>query len=187
MVIDGEALGISGHAARGEGVNAIYRAIEDIHILRSISFEKESPVMGRVHLQVTQIEGGTQHNVVPDSCRFVADVRSTDVYTNREIHELLQSKVQSVLTPRSMHHAASATPDDSILMKAVHKVGVPTYISPTTSDWIHLDSPAVKMGPGASCRSHTADEYILLSELNEGIIGYANLLNAISQTINHKS
>ena len=179
MVLDGEALGVSGHAARGEGVNAIYRAMEDIHVLRNICFEKESPVMGKVHLQVTQIEAGVQHNVVPDCCRFVVDVRSTDVYTNREIHEMLQSKVQSVLTPRSLRHAASATPDDSILMEAVRSVGVPTYVSPTTSDWIHLGCQTIKIGPGASERSHTADEYIFLTELDDGINGYIQLINAI--------
>jgi len=178
MVLDGEAVGVSGHAARGEGVNAIYRAMEDINILRNFSFEKSSPLMGKVHLQVTQIEGGSQHNVVPDRCRFVVDVRSTDSYSNQEIHQLLQCSVQSTLTPRSLRHAASATPTDSPLMEAVRKVGMSTYISPTTSDWIHLHCPAVKIGPGDSGRSHTADEYILLSELEEGVVGYVELLAA---------
>ena len=176
MVLDGEAIGISGHAAREEGINAIYGAIEDIGILRNFSFEKSSPAMGKVHLQVTQIEGGIQHNIMPDRCRFVVDVRTTDSYTNREIHELLQRKVQSKLTPRSLHHSASVTPAESPLMRAIYSAGITTYISPTTSDWIHLRCPAVKMGPGDSRRSHTADEYILLSELEQGITGYLRLL-----------
>ena len=176
MVLDGAATGVSGHAARGEGVNAIYQAIEDINILRNFRFEKTSPTMGNVHLQVTQIEGGIQHNVVPDECRFVVDVRPTDVYTNLEIYELLQCSVQSTLMPRSLRHAASATPAGSPLMKAINRAGIATYISPTTSDWIHLRCPAVKIGPGDSRRSHTADEFIFLSELEEGVSGYVKLL-----------
>ena len=181
MVLDGEAKGVSGHAAREEGVNAIYRAIEDIGTLRNFSFEKDSPVMGKVHLQVTQIEGGVQHNIVPDGCRFVVDVRTTDSYTNQEIYEILQSKVESKLTPRSLRNAASVTPADSSLMRAIRNAGIPTYISPTTSDWIHLRCPAVKMGPGDSRRSHTADEYILLSELEQGVKGYIDFINMLSQ------
>jgi acetylornithine deacetylase len=138
--------------------------------------------MGKVHLQVTQIEGGTQHNVIPDRCRFTIDVRPTDVYSNRELHELLQSNVQSILTPRSLHHAASATPFDSPLMHAIRTADIPTYVSPTTSDWIHLGCPAVKIGPGDSLRSHTADEYILLSEIEAGISGYLKLLKSIFQS-----
>ena len=179
MVLDGEATGVSGHAARQEGVNAIYRAMEDINTLRNFSFEKESPIMGKVHLQITQIEAGTQHNVIPDRCRFTIDVRSTDVYANSEIHQLLQNNVQSTLTPRTLHHSASATPPDSILMHAIRSANIPTYISPTTSDWMHLRCPTVKMGPGESSRSHTPDEYILLSEIEAGISGYLELLESI--------
>jgi len=180
MVLDGEATGVSGHAARQDGVNAIYRAIEDIHTLCNFPFEKESPLMGKVHLQVTQIEAGTQHNVVPDRCRFTVDVRNTDAYTNQELLELLQSNVQSTLTPRSIRHAASATPADSSLMDAIQSSGIEMYVSPTTSDWIHLRCPAVKIGPGDSLRSHTADEYLLLSELDEGVTGYLKLLELLN-------
>jgi len=180
MVLDGEAAGVSGHAARKEGVNAIYKAIEDIHTLRTFSFDKISPVLGKVELQVTQMEGGVQHNIVPDRCRFVVDVRTTDVYTNQEVCELLQGAIQSALTPRSLRNAASVTPPDSPLMHAIHTSGIPTYISPTTSDWIHLRCPAVKMGPGDSRRSHTADEYILLSELDEGVAAYLHFLNILN-------
>ena len=179
MVLEGEAVGVSGHAARGEGINALYQAIEDINILKHFSFEKISPLMGKVHLQVTQIEAGTQHNVVPDRCRFVVDVRSTDSCSNLEILEMLQNSVQSALTPRSLHHTASATPVDSPLMHAVQALRIPTYISPTTSDWIQLSCPALKIGPGDSKRSHTADEYILLSELDEGLNGYLRLLKTL--------
>ena len=179
MVLDGEAAGVSGHAARGDGVNAIYMALKDIDTLKHICFDKESSVMGSVHLQTTQIDGGIQHNVVPDRCRFVVDVRTTDVYTNQEVYQILQSKVQSRLTPRSLHHAASVTPAGSPLLEAIARLVIDTYISPTTSDWIHLRCPALKIGPGDSCRSHTADEYILLSELEEGVAGYIRLLEAL--------
>jgi acetylornithine deacetylase len=170
MVLDGEATGVSGHAARGAGVNAIYQAIEDINTLRNWSF-----------VQVTQIEAGTQHNVVPDRCRFVVDVRNTGAYTNSEILEQLQSQVKSKLTPRSLRHSASSTPEDSPLMQAVNSLQIPSYISPTTSDWIQLSCPALKIGPGQSNRSHTADEFILLSELEDGLNGYLRLL----QTLNY--
>jgi acetylornithine deacetylase len=179
MVLDGEATGVSGHAARGEGENAIYRAIEDIRTLQNFIFEKHSPLMGKVQLQVTQIEGGVQHNIVPGRCRFVVDVRTTDIYTNPEIYELLQSNVQSALTPRSLRHAASVTPVDAPILHAVCRAGIATCTSPTTSDWIHLRCPAVKIGPGDSRRSHTADEYILLSELEEGVAGYISIIHAL--------
>ncbi|MCL1974013.1 MAG: M20/M25/M40 family metallo-hydrolase, partial [Bacteroidetes bacterium] len=179
MVLEGETVGVSGHAARGEGINAIYQALKDIDTLKHFSFEKISPTMGNVRLQVTQIEGGTQHNVVPDRCRFVVDVRTTDAYTNQEILALLQQRVQSTLTPRSLNHTASATPADSPLRKAIHALHIPTYISPTSSDWIQLSCPALKIGPGDSKRSHTADEYILISELEEGLKGYLRLLNTL--------
>ncbi|MDR2584787.1 MAG: M20/M25/M40 family metallo-hydrolase [Prevotellaceae bacterium] len=181
MVLDGEAVGVSGHAAHGEGTNAIYRAMEDIQRLRNFRFEKVSPIMGNVHIQVTQITGGVQHNVVPDRCCFVADVRSTDVYSNLEIHTLLQNSVQSKLTPRSLHHSASVTPVDSPVMKAVQSAEISTYVSPTTSDWIHLQCPAVKMGPGQSCRSHSADEYIELLEIEEGFNSYMKLIQHLKK------
>ena len=179
LVIDGEATGISGHAAREEGVNALYKAMQDINTLRGLSFEKQSQLMGPVHLQVTQIQAGTQHNVVPDRCTFVVDVRSTEAYTNREILKLLQSRVESQLRARSLHHNASATPIDSPLRQAIAATGLTSYISPTTSDWIQLSCPTVKLGPGDSARSHTADEYILVDEIHRGIDTYIRFIENI--------
>ena len=179
LVLDGEAVGVSGHAAREEGVNALYKALHDIEQLRSYRFPRVSEVMGPVHLQVTQIQAGTQHNVVPDICHFVADVRSTDVYTNQEVLDLLQSQVESRLTARSLHHNASATPLDSPLRQAIAAVGLTSYISPTTSDWIQLSCPAVKLGPGESARSHTANEYILVEDIRRGIDTYIQFIQNI--------
>jgi len=172
LVIDGEAHGMSGHAARNEGVNALYIALEDIATLRSARFDRISPTMGEVKLTVTQIQAGTQHNVVPDRCRFVVDIRPTEQYSNSEIMELLQPLVKSRLTPRSLTNRSSATPADHLLMRSIEGMGIECYTSPTTSDWMRITCPAVKMGPGESARSHQADEYVLTTELENGIDGY---------------
>lgn len=177
LVLDGLAEGVSGHAARAEGDNAIYKAIKDIEVLRNYHFAKVSPLMGEVKLTVTQIEAGTQHNVVPDKCSFVVDIRPTDCYGNEEILAELQSAVSSKLTPRSLHHRSSATPAGHPLLAAGEKCGIETYVSPTTSDWMCLGNiPALKMGPGDSARSHTADEYITVEELHDGLTGYIKFL-----------
>lgn len=135
--------------------------------------------MGSVRLTVTQIEAGTQHNVVPDTCRFVVDIRPTDMYTNSEIAGLLQKEVKSALVPRNLKNRSSATPMGHPLLGAIEKTGVESYVSPTTSDWMRLDIPAIKMGPGDSARSHAPDEYVLVSELSDGIIGYTNFINSL--------
>ncbi|HOO94584.1 MAG TPA: M20/M25/M40 family metallo-hydrolase [Proteiniphilum sp.] len=172
LVIDGEAKGVSGHAAREEGINALYIAMDDIATLRSARFDRISPTMGAVKLTVTQIQAGTQHNVVPDRCRFVVDIRPTEQYSNSDIMEMLQPQVQSKLTARSLTNRSSATPADHLLMKCVEAMGIESYTSPTTSDWMRITCPAVKMGPGESARSHQADEYVLTAELEQGINGY---------------
>lgn len=179
LVIDGLAQGVSGHAARNEGVNALYIAVDDIETMRNIDFEKVSPTMGKVKLTVTQINAGTQHNVVPDKCTFVVDIRPTDVYTNPEIMEFLQERVESKLTARSLTNKSSATPIDHPLMKAIEKLGIETYTSPTTSDWMRISCPGVKIGPGESARSHQADEFILIDELRQGIEGYIGFIEKI--------
>lgn len=176
LVIDGTAYGKSGHAARNEGVNSLYIAIDDINILRNFKFEKVSPKMGEVKLSVTQIEAGSQHNVVPEICRFVADIRPTEQYSNKEILDLLQSNVKSELKARSLTNRSSATPDDSPLIKCAQKLGIEQYTSPTTSDWMRIDIPAVKMGPGESSRSHRADEFILVKEVEEAVEGYIKFI-----------
>ncbi|MPM82561.1 Acetylornithine deacetylase [bioreactor metagenome] len=179
LVIDGEAVGVSGHAARNEGVNALYIAMEDILTMKSVKFDKISPAMGEVKLTVTQIYAGTQHNVVPDKCTFVVDIRPTDQYTNPEILQILQSKVKSKLTARNLTNRSSATPPDHPLMKTVEKLGIETYVSPTTSDWMRIPYPAIKMGPGESSRSHQADEFVRINELAEGITGYIRFIEEL--------
>jgi acetylornithine deacetylase len=180
LVLDGIARGQSAHAALGGGTNALYKALDAVALLRHYRFLKESPAMGSVHLQVTQIQAGTQHNVVPDTCRYVVDIRTTDVYTNAEILEKLESVLPGCLTPRNMANKASATPYNHPLAKAVKEAGLPTYISPTTSDWMRLPCPALKIGPGCSSRSHTPDEFIYIDEIEQGIATYKHLLSILT-------
>ncbi|HBG58898.1 M20/M25/M40 family metallo-hydrolase [Proteiniphilum sp. UBA1028] len=179
LVIDGESKGISGHAAREEGVNALYVALEDIDVLRSVKFPKISSVMGEVKLTVTQIHAGTQHNVVPDRCNFVVDIRPTEMYTNQEIMDMLQPKTKSTLQARSLVNRSSATPTGHPLYQCAKRLGIETYTSPTTSDWMRITCPALKMGPGESARSHQADEYILIKELGTGIHGYIEFITQL--------
>ena len=185
LVIDGEAKGVSGHAARNEGVNALYIALDDIQKIKSTKLEKVSPTMGEVKITVTQINAGTQHNVVPDKCSFVVDIRPTDQYNNSEILEILQSKVESTLTARNLTNRSSATPINHLIMTAIEDMGLETYVSPTTSDWMRITCPAVKMGPGDSARSHQSDEYILIDEIGQGVEGYIKFVEqlALSATI----
>lgn len=186
LVIDGEASGVSGHAAREEGVNAIYIALNDIEILKSTRFNKISPTMGEVKMTVTQINAGTQHNVIPDRCTFVVDIRPTEMYTNEEIMNILQPKLESTLKARSLTNKSSATPDDHLLMRSIKSLGIETYTSPTTSDWMRISCPAIKMGPGESSRSHQANEYILTEELNQGISGYIDFIAEAAKLITTK-
>jgi acetylornithine deacetylase len=179
MVIDGEAKGVAGHAAREEGVNAIYLALQDIETLRNLELERVSPLLGKVKISVTQIEAGKQHNVVPDSCRFVVDVRSNECYPNEEIFAILQKAVQSELKARSFRLNSSGIPLDHPLVKSGLGLGLAYFGSPTLSDQALMPFPSLKIGPGDSARSHTADEYILLSEIREGIAIYVRLLEGL--------
>lgn len=179
LVLDATAYGVSGHAAREEGVNAIYKALADIEILRNFTFDKVSPIMGKVKLTVTQINAGTVHNVVPDRCSYVVDIRPTEQYTNPEIVELLQASVESDLKARNLKNRSSATPERHILMHAADALGIEKFVSPTTSDWMKLEIPAIKVGPGDSSRSHKADEYIKISEIEAGIALYISLVKKI--------
>ncbi|MDD3201892.1 MAG: M20/M25/M40 family metallo-hydrolase [Bacteroidales bacterium] len=179
LVIDAQANGRSGHAARNEGINALYIAIDDIQKLRNYRFAKFSPLMGEVKMTVTQIEAGHAHNVVPDKCTFVIDVRPTDCYSNSEIMEILSGEVKSTLTARSLSNRSSATPEGHILLKAVSKMGIESYVSPTTSDWMRLTIPAIKMGPGESARSHKADEFIKKQEIVEAVNSYIDFIKTL--------
>ncbi|MBO8444276.1 MAG: M20/M25/M40 family metallo-hydrolase [Bacteroidetes bacterium] len=176
LVLDGEARGVSGHAAREEGVNALYIAIEDIERLRKHEFAKISPAMGKVKLTVTQINAGTAHNVVPDSCRFVVDIRPTEMYGNEEILRELQAECRSTLTPRNLLNRSSATAANSPLAGCAKALGLETFSSPTTSDWMRVHCDAMKMGPGESSRSHRKDEFILVSEISHAIGTYIKFI-----------
>lgn len=180
VVLDCEAKGKSGHAARGEGVNALYIALEDIQTLRAFRFERESKVLGPIHLTTTMIECGTQHNVVPDRCRFVVDCRTTDAYTNEEVVEILQRELNSTLTPRSTRIRASVIAEDHPLVRSAKKVGAETFVSPTSSDRTLMPFPALKIGPGDSSRSHTADEYVALEEIERGLELYTKIIENLA-------
>lgn len=183
VVLDCTARGRSGHAARGEGVNALYIAADDILRLRSLRFERESPLLGPIGLSVTQIEAGTQHNVVPDTCRFVVDLRTTDAYTNEETVSLVRSAIRSEAVARSTRIRAVALDDGHPLMRAARAAGRTSFVSPTTSDRTLMPFPALKMGPGESSRSHTADEFVLLSEIDDGIAVYMDYIELLAQEL----
>ena len=179
VVLDCEARGKSGHAARNEGINALYIALDDIARLRSFRFDRVSELLGPIGIAVTQIAAGTQHNVVPDSCRFVVDLRTTDAYTNEETVEILRAAIRSDAVPRSTRIRASALGAEHPLMRAAGAGRTP-YVSPTTSDMALMPFPSLKMGPGQSSRSHTADEFVLLTEIAEGIAVYENYIEKLA-------
>jgi acetylornithine deacetylase len=179
MVLDGVTYGKAGHAARNEGENALYKALDDIGWFKTYQFEKESEVLGPVKMSVTQIEAGSQHNVIPDQCSFVVDVRSTDSYTNEDLLKMIQSKVKSKITARSTRLNPSSISKGHPIVKSGLALGLSTYGSPTLSDQALLNCPSLKMGPGDSARSHTADEYIYLDEIEEGITIYKRILQPL--------
>ena len=177
LVIDATAHGVSGHPARNEGCNALYKALEDIEKLRNHCFSKVSPRMGKVNLNVTQINAGSAHNVIPDRCDFVIDIRPTEQYSNEEILAELQSICSSELKARNLANRSSATFEDSPLQKAAERLGIETFSSPTTSDWMRIRCDAVKMGPGDSARSHRKDEFVFVEEIRSGIETYIEFIN----------
>jgi acetylornithine deacetylase len=177
LVLDGVARGRTGHAARNEGDNALYKALDDINWLRTYQFPKVSEMLGPVKMTVTQIQAGTQHNVVPDECRYVVDVRPTECYSNEEILDIIRAHVQADITPRSTHLQSSGLPLTHPLVQKAVAMGKTTYGSPTLSDQALMRFPTLKMGPGDSARSHAPDEYILLSEIRGGIADYIELLS----------
>ena len=179
LVIDAIAHGVSGHAARNEGINAIDIAIKDIEALKAHQFTKLSPRMGKVNLNVTQINAGSAHNVIPDTCTFVIDIRPTEQYTNEEILTELQSICKSDLKPRNLKNQSSATHENSPLQTAAESLGIETFSSPTTSDWMRIDCDAIKMGPGNSSRSHKKDEFVFTNEIKDGILTYIEFINTL--------
>jgi len=179
MVLDCIAHGKAGHAAREEGENAIYKALKDIEWFRSYQFSKKSELFGPVKMSVTIIEAGSQHNVVPASCKFTVDVRITDAYRNEEVLKIIRQNVSCEVNPRSTRLKSSSIDKAHAIVKAGLALGRETYGSPTTSDQALLDIPSLKMGPGDSARSHMANEFIYTSEIKEGVDLYIELLSKI--------
>ncbi|GHU95222.1 acetylornithine deacetylase [Bacteroidia bacterium] len=179
MVLDCTAHGVQGHAARNEGKNALYLALDDIEWIRQFAFPKISATMGQVKMTATMMQCGTQHNVVPAECKFVVDVRPTDAYSNEEILQIIQQHCQSTVTPRSTRLRASSIAAEHPLVQAAVQIGCSTYISPTTSDIALLHLPALKMGVGDSARSHAANEFVYLHEIDEGIARYKQLIDSL--------
>jgi acetylornithine deacetylase len=180
LVLDATAFGKAGHAAREEGENAIYKAMQDIAWLNSFKFPKVSPLLGPVKMSVTAISTENKaHNVVPAQCSFVVDVRVTDVYTHEEVLETIKNNISGEVNPRSMRMRSSKIDINHPIVQAGIQLGKETYGSPTTSDQALIPVPSLKCGPGDSARSHTADEFIYLKEIEQGIETYIQLLKAI--------
>jgi len=177
MVIDGVVHGKAGHAARNEGENAIYKAAKDIAFFQSIRFDKISETLGEVGINLTQIQAGDKHNSIPDRCTYTVDIRLNEHYTHEEILAELQAKTEAVLSYRSARMKASASPSNHPVLEVLKELGVATYGSPTLSDWALIPYPTVKMGPGDSVRSHTAEEYILSTEIETAIQGYVKMVS----------
>ena len=179
MVLDCVSQGKAGHAARQEGENAIYKAIKDIEWFRTYEFAKRSSLFGPIKMSVTVIEAGSQHNVVPVVCKFTVDVRVTDAYRNEEVLKIIRQNVNCEVTPRSTRLKSSSISEDHSIVKAGISLGRKTYGSPTTSDQALLDIPSLKIGPGDSARSHMADEFIYVDEIEQGIDLYIQLIGKI--------
>ncbi len=177
MVVDATAKGVSGHAARGEGVNAIYKALDDLLWLRDYRFEKVSDLLGSTLMNVTIVNAGTQHNVVPDECRFTIDIRTNEYYKNEEVFDFLCRNLKSELKARSFHLSSSCISKDNPLIRRCVAMGMQPFGSPTLSDQALMPFPSFKLGPGDSSRSHSADEFIKISEINEAIQTYIRLLD----------
>ena len=181
MVIDGYAYGRSGHAARNEGVNAIYEALDDLVWLRDYKFRKSSPLLGPTKMTVTVVESGTQHNVIPDTLHFVIDVRTNEFYQNEYLFEFLCKKMTKCeLKARSFRLHSSSIPQDHPLIRRCMEHGMQPFGSPTLSDQALMPFPSFKLGPGDSSRSHSADEYIKISEIQQAIDTYVSLLDGLT-------
>ena len=176
MVIDGVAYGKSGHAARDEGVNAINEALDDLMWLRDYRFRKVSPLLGETKATVTIVHAGTQHNVVPDKLEFVIDVRTNEYYQNEYVFAFLQRRMKSELKARSFRLHSSFIPEDHPLVKKCKRMKMKPYGSPTLSDQALMPFPSFKLGPGESCRSHSADEFIGIDEIDKAIRTYVKLI-----------
>jgi len=181
MVLDCITTGIAGHAAREEGVNAIYKALPDIEWFRTFKFPKVSESLGPIKMSVTVIHAGQAHNQVPPDCKFTVDVRATDMYTLEELYEIIRQHVGCSIIPRSMRMRPSSISMDHPLVKAALNAGSKSYGSPTTSDQALIPVPSCKMGPGDSARSHSADEFILVDEIEKGIDRFIQMMNDLAK------
>jgi acetylornithine deacetylase len=179
MVLDCSSHGKSGHAAREEGENAIYKAIADIERIKNYRFEKASEILGPVKMSVTMINSGTQHNVVPDLCSFVVDVRTNEYYSNQQAFQIIDQLIESDVSARSFRLNSSGIKIDHPIVQRGISLGLNYYGSPTTSDQAVLSCPSIKIGPGDSARSHTANEFIHISEREEGFQVYLDLLSGL--------
>lgn len=179
MVLDCSAKGISGHAARNEGVNAIYIAMKDIEWFRTYELERVSDLLGAVKMTVSMVNAGTQHNVVPDRCDFVVDIRSNELYSNEELFDIIDKHTKSEVKARSYRLNSSRIDICNPFVQRAILIGKEAYGSPTLSDQALMPFPTVKIGPGDSARSHTADEYILKSEIREAVELYFKLLDGL--------
>ena len=179
MVLDCVATGKSGHAARNEGINAIYLALKDIEWFQHYQFPKQSDFLGPVKMTVTIIQAGIQHNVVPDKCTFTVDIRSNECYSNEQLFELIQQQVSCEIKARSFRLNSTRTDMNHPFVRRALMMGCQPFGSPTLSDQALMPFPSVKMGPGQSARSHSADEYIELMEIREAIDMYVRLLDQL--------
>lgn len=177
MVVDVTAHGKSGHAARNEGINAIDIALDDIRAISSLPSELQvSPLLGPVKMTTTIIHAGTQHNVIPDECTFTVDVRSNELYDNESLFQLISSRIRSSAKARSFRLSSSSISEHHPLVEKLRKMGRQPFGSPTLSDQALMRFPSLKIGPGESSRSHTADEFIRLSEIEDAILTYQSIL-----------
>jgi len=186
IVIDGLAKGESGHVAYQQGKNAIYEAMKDINWISSYKFDKVSETLGEVMISATQIDGGIQHNVIPDTCKFVVDVRVNEMYTLKEVFDIINENCNSHMKARSLKwHPSGISLDHPLVQRGIH-IGLHYYGSSTMSDQVHFKCPTLKIGPGDSLRSHTADEFIKLGEIKNGISTYITLLEGLEK-INYET
>ena len=180
MVLDCVATGKAGHAARNEGVNAIYKAIEDINWFSTYQFPEKSDLLGPVKMTVTIIKAGTQHNVVPDRCEFTVDIRSNEFYSNERLFELIKEQVGCEIKARSFRLNSSRTEPEHPFVQRCLMLGKEPFGSPTLSDQALMRFPSVKIGPGDSARSHSADEFIYGPEIRDAITTYVRLLDGLA-------
>jgi acetylornithine deacetylase len=183
LVVDCVVTGIAGHAARNEGDNAIYKALKDLAWFKTYTFPNISETLGPVKMTVTMIQAGTQHNVVPATCQFTVDIRTTDLYAHQQVLDIIAQHVSCSVQPRSVRLNSSFVSKDHPMVKCGTALGRALYGSPTTSDQALMNFDTFKMGPGDSARSHSADEFIFIHEIEEGIALYIQLLNNFNASL----